>query len=182
MGLFLLEDGQKWKMLPTPGDALPQTLTDGSTISYDSRREQLIMTTTAAGKEPKSCGQVWSYAFKSGRVKMLNPAGMDSIQAVRFAREAVYLPKHDCVMFGYHLGRQTVIPFYDVAANRWQTAELPGSEFYARKTPGIGASVDLGLVYDPKRDLVWGVMCKLTGKGALNVLRLDESLKLSPVK
>ena len=40
-----------------------------------------------------------------------------------------------------------------------------------RKTGG--ASVDLGLAYDAKRDLVWGVLCNLQGTGALNVLRFD---------
>jgi hypothetical protein len=182
MGLYLLKEGKQWVQLPTSGDPLPLTETDGSTITYDSVRDQLIMTTTKSGQEAKSCGQVWTYRFDTGHVRAMNPAGMDAIQAARFAREAVYLPRLDLVMFGYHLGQPTVTPFYDAANNRWLTAEMPGSEFYARNTPGIGVSVDLGLAYDSKRDLVWGVMCKLTGTGALNVLRVDKSLKLSPVK
>ena len=56
------------------------------------------------------------------------------------------------------------IPFYDIANNRWLTAEIPGSEFFVRTRPGT--SVDLGLAYDAERDLVWGVMCKLRGNGA----------------
>ncbi len=57
-----------------------------------------------------------------------------------------------------------------------------GSEFYLRKTRGMGTSVDLGLVYDAERNLIWGIMCKLTGKGALNVLRLDDAIDLSILK
>lgn len=182
MGLFLLKRGRVWHRLPIQGDDLPRTLTDGSTITYDSRRDQLIMTTTRPGKEVKACGQVWTYNFATNRVAEMNPRGSDSIQAARFAREAIYLPEQDRVMFGYHLNRPNSIPFYHVASNRWQTATIPGSEFFLRKSNSQGTSVDLGLVYDAKRKLVWGVMCKLTGKGALNVLRLDQALDFAPLK
>ena len=74
-------------------------------------------------------------------------------------------------------------PFYDLGKNAWLTAEAPGSEYYARQgDDGQGVSLDLGLVYDVKCDLVWGVMCNLAGTGALNVMRIDaKELKLTPV-
>ena len=76
---------------------------------------------------------------------------------------------------------RSVTPIYDCAANRWLAAKIPGSKFIGRK--GAGMSVDLGLKYDPKRDLVWGVLCKLRGTGALNVLRLDPArLKTQPLE
>ncbi len=46
-------------------------------------------------------------------------------RSARFAREAVYLPELDLVMFGYHLDEGNRIPFYDIANNRWLTAEIP---------------------------------------------------------
>jgi hypothetical protein len=98
---------------------------------------------------------------------------MEALKTGRFAREAVYLPSADLVMLGYILevdGRK-VVPFYDGGENEWLVADLPGSDFIAGER---GCSVDLGLVYDAKRDLVWGVKCKLRGRGALNVLRFDR--------
>ena len=60
-------------------------------------------------------------------------------------------------------------------------AEMPGAEFINRGK--AGSSVDLGLVYDAKRELVWGVLCSLRGTGALNVVRLDaDSLGAKPLK
>jgi hypothetical protein len=175
MRLFLLEKGQKWTALPLQGDALPTTVTDGSTLTYDSRRDQLIMTTTPS-KEPM--GQVWTCDLKTGTVTMRHPAGMNTIKGQRFAREAVYLPGLDLVMFGYLM--EGAIPFYEVSGNRWLTAKLPGSDFFARGA--TCASVDLGLAYDRKRDLVWAVLCHLK-EGAINVFRPDgQQLKLTPLK
>lgn len=175
MGLFLLDQGRRWTPLPVNGDALPVTVTDGSTLTYDSKREKLLLTTTPA-KEPM--GQVWTYDLKTGEVKKLNPAGMDAIRVQRFAREAVYLPKDDLLLMGYRLNGLT--PIYDVAGNRWLTAEFPGSDFIARGD--TGSSVDLGLAYDLKRNLVWAVMCQLK-PGALQVLRPNLSTsKLMPLK
>lgn len=167
MGLFLLEAGRKWTALPTHGEPLPVTVTDGSTLTYDSRRDRLLMTTTS-DKEP--FGQVWAYDLKNGAVAKLDPAGMRSIQGKRFAREAVYLPNEDYLLMGYRLNG--AVPLYDAAGNRWLAAEVPGAEFISREK--TGASVDLGLAYDAKRNLVWAVMCQLK-PGALQVLRLDRS-------
>ena len=169
--LFLLEQGRRWTALPVNGDPLPTTVTDGSTSSYDSKRDRLLLTTTT-DKEP--FGQVWTYELKTGRVTKQNPAGRNVIQGKRFAREAVYLPKQDWLLMGYRL--DGAVPIYDVAHNRWSTIEIPGSEFIGRDN--TGASVDLGLTYDARRDLIWAVMCQLK-PGALQVLRLDART-LSP--
>jgi hypothetical protein len=177
MALFRFEGGKRWGRLPVKGAALPVTVTDGAAAAYDSKRDRLVMTTS--DKQP---GQVWTYEFRSGNVEAKDPAGMEAIQVKRFAREAVYLPKADVVMLGYlleHNGRK-LVPLYDCAENRWLGAEIPGAEFLSRR--GSGASVDLGLAYDPKRDLVWGVLCRLR-PGSLQVLRLDrKTLAASPLR
>jgi len=175
MGLFRLEKGRNWTPLPAGGDPLPATVTDGSTLTFDAKRDQLIMT-TSSDREP--LGQLWTYDLKTGRVVKRNPLGMKSIPGKRFAREAVLLPKDDVVLFGYRF--DGLMPIYDLAANSWSTAELPGSEFITRTEPG--SSVDLGLAYDSKRDWVWAVMCRLN-PGALQVLRVDRSsLDLKPLE
>lgn len=97
----------------------------------------------------------------------------------RFARESVYLPKRNLILFGYHLGRTNHLPVYDISMNRWGTVEVPGSDFFTHRSEGV--SVDLGLIYDAKRGLVWAVMCKMSEVGHLQVLRVDESLMFSPL-
>lgn len=117
-------------------------------------------------------------------MRKLNPAGQEKMVVKRFARESVYLPKRELVLLGYHLegevARKNQVPFYDVANNRWLTAELKGSEFFSRQ--GTGASVDLGLIYDAPRDVVWAVMCRLQGPQDLQAIRLNEELSLSPIE
>lgn len=171
-GLFRFDGGKQWVPLPVEGE-LPVTVCDGSAAAYDSRRDQLVMVTTNDRRNVTVEGQVWTYDFPTGKVTRKDPTNMDALRTGRFAREAVYLPAADLVMLGDILevdGRK-VIPFYGCEENEWLVAELPGSEFIGGER---GASVDLGLVYDAKRDLVWGVMCKLRGQGALNVLRWDR--------
>ena len=173
-----------WQKLATTGEALPKSETDGSTITFDSQRNRLLLTTTLGEKGIAHSGQVWSVDLSSGAVTKLSPAGQEKIAVKRFGRESVFLPKRDLVMIGYHLGwtegKQNRVPFYDVAGNRWLVADLPESEFFSRQ--GEGASVDLGLIYDVPRDLVWAVMCKLQGPKDLQVIRIDEQLTLTPVE
>ena len=175
MGVFSLEPKGDWTEQKPSGDPLPHTVVDGSTLTIDPKRSQLLMT-TSSDKEP--LGQVWTYDLKTGAVKQLNPKGMTAIPGKRFAREAVLLPKDDLLLMGYKFDGK--IPIYDLAKNQWFTAEIPRSDFMARTEPG--ASVDLGLAYDAKRNLVWAVMCQLK-PGALQVLKLDRAtLSLKPLE
>jgi hypothetical protein len=178
-GLWRIEGGKKWTPLQTTGEPLPNTVCDSSTVTYDTKRDRLVFTTSIGTNGPH--GQVWACDLKSGEVKKLNPAGMEAIRGGRFARESVYLPKGDLVMFGFLLpGGNASVPFYDCQANRWLGAEMPGAEFMNRGKPG--SSVDLGLAYDAGRDVVWGVLCSLRSKGALNAVRVDPStLPIKPL-
>ncbi|HSI33747.1 MAG TPA: hypothetical protein VK986_09175, partial [Tepidisphaeraceae bacterium] len=154
-----------WSELKTTGEALPKPVTDGSTITVVGMR--LLLTTTKGEKGVAHSGQVWAVDLKSGAVTKRDPAGREGIAVERFARESVYLPKSEMVMFGYALGKR--VPFYDVAKNRWLAAAVEGSEFFAHAKDGV--SVDLGLQYDAGRDLVWAVMCNLK-PGSVRVLRV----------
>ena len=181
-GLWRLAAGKSWEELKTSGEPLPQTVCDGSTLSYDSKRHRLLMTTTP-GKGGEPMGQVWACDLGSGQVRKLDPEGREAIAGKRFAREAIYLPTCDRVLVGYLLekGGSLLVPFYDCAANRWLGARMPGAEFLNRGKPG--ASVDLGLAHDGARDLVWATLCNLRKEGALHVVRVDAaSLTASPLK
>ncbi|MEX0715370.1 MAG: kelch repeat-containing protein [Planctomycetaceae bacterium] len=169
-----------WTELETSGEPLPQPVTDGSTITFDSKRNRILVTTSKGERGIAHSGQVWSCDLSSGAINKLDPAGREKIEVGRFARESVYLPKRDLVLIGYHFGEKNRLPFYDVASNRWMTADVPGSEFFGGQR-NSGASVDLGLQYDSARDLVWGVMCKLH-PGSVQALRVDERLALEPLQ
>jgi hypothetical protein len=179
-GLWRLED-RKWKAVSATGEPLPFPVCDGSTVTHDSKRDRLLITTTAAKNSPH--GQIWSADLKSGEVKKLNPAGWESITGARFAREAVYLPKDDLLLFGFlmSIDGKLQVPVYDCAGNRWLSAAMPGAEFMNAGKPG--SSVDLGLVYDAKRELIWATLTSLKKEGALRVCRVDAaSLGAVPLK
>jgi hypothetical protein len=186
-GMFRLEGGKQWVKLPLTGK-LPVTVCDGSAGVYDSKRDRFLMVTSKRGKDRNAVlgqGQVWSYDFKTGECKSLDPANREALKAGRFAREAVYLPKCDMMLVGYllNVGGKKVLPFYDCEKNEWLVAEIPGAEGFIGRRGGIGSSVDLGLIYETKRDLVWGTLCRLRDENHMKVLRADRaSLKLEVLK
>ncbi|MBA4066775.1 MAG: hypothetical protein C0501_24325 [Isosphaera sp.] len=122
---------------------------------------------------PDPPGRLWAVERETGKVTELKPGGRDRLDTPRFAREG-YLPKADLVMFGVLVksGEKLLVPFYDPKRNEWVLADVPGSELFNAGRREAGASVDLGLVYDPKRELVFAVLCHLE-PGAVRVLRLD---------
>lgn len=183
-GLWKLEGGKAWKEIKTSGEPLPRPVCDGSTITYDAKRDRLLITTSNGKDGPH--GQVWSADLKSGEVKKLDPEGMDALKGARFARESAYLPKGDLVLIGFLLQGEGgfVVPIYDCEKNRWLAAKMPGAEFMnGGKNAKPGSSVDLGLAYDAKRDLVWSTLCSLRGEGALQVVHVDAAtLGATPLK
>lgn len=159
-----------WVEIQVSGEALPPAVTDGSTITYDSKRDRLLFTTSGTNEIQ---GQIWAFDFQNNKVHALDPQGMSALKTKRFARESVYLSKNDQLLFGFLIsnGAEMLVPIYDCATNRWMGAIIPGSGFLANGKSG--ASVDLGLTYDPARDLVWGILNNLGAKNAINVLRVD---------
>ncbi len=123
---------------------------------------------------PDPPGRLWAVERETGKVTELKPGGRDRLDTPRFAREAVYLPKADLVMFGALVksGEKLLVPLYDPKRNEWVLADVPGAEVFNAGRKEAGASADLGLVYDPKRELVFAVLCHLK-PGAIRVLRLD---------
>jgi len=182
-GLWRLEGGKAWKEIALSGEALPGTTMDSfTTITYDSKRDRLIMTASKGYQHEGPHGQIWTVDLQTGETRKHDPEGMDAIRGRGTMRESVYLPKCDMVMFGHLLPRDggLVVPFYDCQKNRWLGAKMAGMEFInAGKS---GGSVDLGLVYDPKRDVVWGVLCALR-PGCLQVARIEAAtLAAAPLK
>jgi hypothetical protein len=181
-GLFKLTPERKWEAVAS-GPAVPVPAVDrGSAIVYDSSRDRFIITSDFGKKKEDPTGRLWAVERESGKVTELNPAGRDRLDAPRFAREAVYLPKADLVLFGALVksGEKLLVPFYDPKRNEWLLADVPGSEVLNGGRKQAGAHVDLGLVYDAKRDLVFAVLCELK-PGAVRALRIDAAtLKREP--
>lgn len=173
-GLFKLTPERTWEVVAIRAP-LPVPIVDrGSAIVYDAARDRFLITSEFGRKEGEPLGRLWAVERESGKVTELHPRGRELLNAPSFAREAVYLPKADLAMFGVLVksGERLLVPFYDPKRNEWRLADVPGAEVLngGRKEPGC--FVDLGLVYDEKRDLVFAVLCELK-PGSLQALRLD---------
>jgi len=172
--VYKLEDGTSWVQVKTIGDAVPNPECDRSTIVYDANKDRFLVTTAPARNATEPFGQIWSVDRKSGTVQKLNPTGMNKFANKRMAREAVYFPKCNVVLFGMLIksDEQLLVPLYDVEKNAWFLADFPGSEILNGNKKAEGANVSMGLVYDPKRDCAYAIHGSLRN-GSLRALRLD---------
>jgi hypothetical protein len=85
-----------------------------------------------------------------------------------------YVAGSDIFLFGVLVGDALQTPFYVPESNTWQLASIPGAEIINSHRKQPGGSVDLGLLYDARRDLVYAVLCHRR-PGALRVLRVDTT-------
>ena len=122
---------------------------DRQGIAYDSRRDRLLLFSSPAEGEIVACDA------KTGQTKVLGPAGKE--HAAASAREPVYLPECDAVLLGARPAagpdRKPRWLLYDCRQNRWLAVHLPGADPLGKET----FNVSLGLMYDPKRELVWAM-------------------------
>jgi len=117
-------------------------------MAYDSRRDRLLLFASA------SKGDVTACDLTSGQVALLGPAGKE--RAAASYREAVYLPEWDAVLIGARPAKADEKPrwlLYDCGKNAWFAVHLPGADPLGKKR----FNVSLGLMYDPRRKLVWAM-------------------------
>jgi hypothetical protein len=161
-------EAKQWKALEAKG-RLPSPSVDASGMAWDSKRNRLVMFPTAYGKP--FAGKVVTFEIESGRVKLIEPPGIEVARTLPgLARESVYLPEDDVVL----ILAATLAPAegektrrtlgFDCARERWVVYTLGG------KNPAGSRNVSLGVVHDPKRNLVgacesrnqvWGMRPKL---------------------
>jgi len=154
--------GRTWRKLPVVGE-LPRVVHgDENALTYDPKRDALWM--LAADGYQKPNGRVWRYDVATGRVAPTDPAGRETIGVKVRPRESVYLPKLDLVLHNAFAGGRQIA--YDPAANRWVTLAVAP----AHKDLG---GVSIGLMYDPRRDLVWA----MASAQRMFVLRIDASAR-----
>ena len=158
----------KWVELALTGEKLPGSVCDRSSMVYDSSRDRLLC--IVKEDRAKTCRTV-SVDLKSLAVRHLAPAGAASAASIGFHREFCYDAAHDLVV-GTALppgrdGRMRV-PAYECAKDRWVSLKVAGPA-----PSGKGPrDVSLGLMYDPKRKLIW---CVNNYRLQPYVLRLDPS-------
>ena len=144
-----------WKQLPLEGK-LPAMHVDSQAMTFDSKRDRLLLFSR------KLQGKVAAYDMATGEMSMLDPSGADGV--TYRPRESVYVTHADGVLVGavqgLANGKQSWL-YYDCAKNAWLAVHLPG----AKVSVGFG----LGLMYDPKRRLVWAADSRLT----LAAMRLE---------
>jgi len=137
---------RRWKKLPVTGK-LPRVVHgDENAVTYDARRDVLWL--LAADGYQKPNGQVWRYEMRTGVVRAMDPAGMKAVGMKVRPRESVYLPKQDLVLHNAFAENRQIA--YEPARNRWVTLPI------AKAHKDLGG-VSIGLMYDPKRDLVWAM-------------------------
>ena len=164
-GYFGLLDvkAREWKKLPVAGPTkLPRSMTDGSGLAYDAKRDCIWFASHDDYQKPS--GQMWQYDMKTGLVKAMDPGGKSALvgnKGFMEIRETVWLPKLDLVLFNNFVTGGEVA--YDPTRNRWVRLDI------ARNQERLGTVSDT-LMYDPKRDLVWN----------WNAYKLMYVLKLDP--
>ncbi len=164
---------REWKKLPLKGK-LQDPQTDGSGLCYDSKRNAVWMGSLAGYQNP--CGLVWRYDLETGTAEELKPENWDTIgkdkKAFASLREIAYLPKLDLLLFNnIYQGKQVA---YDPGKNRWVLLDL-ARDPKGGKVLGQLGGVDIGLMYDAKRDLLWAQ----SSSQNMFVIRIDpKSLKI----
>ena len=173
----------KWIALVLTGDKLPGAYVDNSTIAYDSKRDRVLMINTLGYGKPFD-GQVWALDLKTNTVTGLSPKGRE--HADRFANvdKCCYDADHDLLLIGTYLkdaGDHTPMPAYDCRNNQWITLgiEYSTGERFGRTTRAFPHNRSDGLMFDPRRQLIWGT----NTNSQVYVLRLDlERIDKRPLK
>jgi hypothetical protein len=165
---------RKWKKLPVTGK-FHEPQTDGSGLCYDPKRDVIWMGSLAGYQKPS--GKIWRYDMKTGVADELTPGNAESVgknkKTFGSLREIVYLSTMDLLLFNnIHQGKQVA---YDPEKNSWVLLGI-GRDSKGGKALGQVGGVDIGLMYDAKRDLVWA-----QGSGRqMFVVRIDpKTLKIT---
>ena len=174
-GKVLLFDHAKgeWTDLKPGGDALPGAYVDNSTIAYDSKRDRVLIV-SKGGYRGAYDGQVYALDMKTNTVRALSPGGMAGAATFAFVDRCCYDAQNDLLLMASYLsdaGEHTPTPALDCTGNRWVTLTLAYKlgKRYGRTTRAFPHGRSAGIMYDPKRRLIWGT----DTNSQVYVLRLD---------
>ena len=192
-GLFLYDGAARtWTPLKTTGAKLPGASTDHSTLCYDSKRDRVLFVRKPYGRKHPYDGRVYACDLKTGAVTALKPEGAAGATRITGLDRGCYDAKNDLFLLATTVAGPTVaqapspagaqpgaagprlrIPAYDCAGNRWVALDIRyKTTTRGRRTRrGFPHGHSSGIMYDPKRRLIWGC----TTRGAVHVLRLDAA-------
>ncbi len=166
----------RWVELKLSGRKLPGACVDNSTAVYDSRRNRILLVRKRYGQKHRFDGQVYALDLESLTVRALSPEGMDQAHRIAWIDRGCYDAANDLFLLATYLkdaGGHTPTPAYDCARNRWVVLDIAYrvGERYGRTVRAFPNGHSCGMVYDPKRKLIWGT----DTNGQVYVLRLDPS-------
>ncbi len=162
---------REWLRLKVTGAKLPGSRVDNSTMTYDSKRDRLLMVRKEYGDTHPFDGIVHALDMKTLEASRIEPANAPAAASISYLCQLRYDPDHDLVLAGCTLPadesgvRRT--PAFDPAAGRWISLKITGDDPSGVK----GRNVSLGLMHDNKRHLFWAV----DAKSQVFVLRLDPN-------
>ncbi len=162
-GIFQLDAaGQKWQEIIKSGIELPGAVVDSSMFVYDSQRDRLLFFRAEYGQKYE--GEVYSLQLPNGEVSKLSPPNVAALAALerKGISSAMYDPQHDLVLLGALLpGKAADIPrtlAFDCAKNEWVSLAIGFKlDKEQRALHPYGQGHSCGLMYDAKRQLLWGV-------------------------
>jgi len=145
---------QRWERLNSKDDPSPQNLYELTSLTYDTRRDQVILHGGGLKRD-----ELWTFDFSTRQWKNKQPGPDTGMPAC--SREAVYLPRQD-LFLTYGDGVWTWKP----ADNKWRRIDIS----FDGQRPQVGQNV--AMVYDPKRDIVFLVLGERGDLGLAQVYAL----------
>ncbi len=145
-------DPGQWTEIKLSG-RLPGSVVDSSTLTFDSRRNRLLLFCREYDTNKPYDGQVHAVNLETGEVSALNPAGAERVREIPYLCQLRYSPDHDLCLAGARMSADgaPVTPAFDCAANAWTFLSLGGEDPNGKS----GRNVSLGLMYDPQRRMFW---------------------------
>eukprot|EP00913_Durusdinium_trenchii_P008945 g8411.t1 len=92
----------RWIEYKLTGDKLPGAYVDNSTITYDSKRDRVLMIGTPGYRKPFT-GEIYALDLKTKRVTKLAPAGMQHAHRFATVDRCCYDAKNDVVLMATYL-------------------------------------------------------------------------------
>ncbi len=167
-----LPENLAWTRVPLSGTPIPASVVDNATLSYDSKRQRLLLFRRPYyGKGNYYDGEIHAVDLATRTNRPLNPRYRNAAAAIPYIGRVAFDSRQDLFVFGSTLPpdengiRRT--PAYDPQANRWVSLRLMGENLIGKK----GGDPSVGLVYDARRGLFWTV----DANSRVRVLRLDRT-------
>jgi galactose oxidase-like protein len=167
--IYLLDVSRKrWQRL-SQGQPSPQNLYEMTSLAYDSKRDQVILHGAGQRRE-----ELWTFDVASHQWKNMQPTVLDSqgTPPPVCAREAVYIPEEDVVLFFGSPSGDHGLPAvwtYAVGENGWRRVTIP----WGTSTQEVAASnQNRAMIYDPARGLVFLVLGQNGDEGKASVYAL----------